>query len=536
MPPLPKGDGCPYEKTVHFAGADAHIGPLYGIMNFCWRVDVGIDPYKKDETMLKNLLIFQDGREIGSGTAGMGIQSLTLTQTVNAGTELTLGSVCASMLEATIYDGGTLHLAPGQGVTLYKVDDAGNRTQMGIFRLETVSRGGKNTYKILAYDWVTDLDRDITEWLNSLSGWPYSLRDLAYMTAAACGMEVAGTFPDLTVEKFTAKGLTGRHMMEWIGQVSGQFCKADAYGVLLFQWYTPAPETELTVFSQTGGEYTVAPIDNVRLALTEEDVGVCYPDTGENTYSIVGNYLLAGKSTQALRPIAQSLYDRLKTAVYTPCTIKAVTELDLKPGHIVTLGDKTVYIMSKTHSGQIETLESTGSYNRSCTTVRNDTSFRSLSGQVLEVKAQVEGLRVENRKGEDALARLEMNVSGISTQVSRQNALQENLTTQLTQLSQSATELSATVKTITQQGVSRVENEFGLTVDGSAVTIHRAGSEMENRLDETGMFVNRGQTPMLRADADGVLATDVTVRNYLVVGEHARFEDYGTGRTACFWI
>ena len=486
--------------------------------------------------MLKNLLILPNGEELSSGSAGMGIGSLTLTQTVNAGQELTVGSVCADMLEATIYDGGTLHLAPGQGVTLYKVDDAGNRTPMGHFRLETVSRGGKNTYKILAYDHVAQLDRDISQWLNGLSGWPYTLQDLAYMTARVCDLEVVGTFPDFTVEKFTANGLTARRLMEWIGQASGQFCKADAYGVLKFGWYTPAPEGELTVFSQTGGDYTVAPIDNVRLALTEQDVGVCYPDTGENTYSIVGNYLFAGKTTQQLRPIARQLYERLKTAVYTPCTVKAKTELAFQPGHILRLGDKDIYIMRKTQTGQLETLESTGSYNRSCPTVRNETSMKSLTGQVLEVKAQLEGLQVENRRGEDALARLHLQVDGIATEVSRQNAQQENLTTQLTQIAQSATDISLQVKSLQEQGVSKVENEFGLTIDGSAVRIHRAGSEMENRLDETGMFVNRGLTPMLRADDKGVLATDVTVRNYLVVGDHARFEDYGADRTACFWI
>jgi hypothetical protein len=59
---------------------------------------------------------------------------------------------------------------------------------------------------------------------------------------------------------------------------------------------------------------------------------------------------------------------------------------------------------------------------------------------------------------------------------------------------------------------------------------------MENRLDEKGMYVLRGGETMLKADADGVIATDVSVRNYLVVGEHARLEDYGQGRTACFYI
>ena len=142
----------------------------------------------------------------------------------------------------------------------------------------------------------------------------------------------------------------------------------------------------------------------------------------------------------------------------------------------------------------------------------SETTLKSLSGQVLEVKAEIDGLQVENRKGESELARLRLEVEGITAEVSRQSSQQEQLTTRLTQLSQSAEALSVSVKTIQEQGAAKVENAFGLTIDGSAVTIHRAGSEMHNRLDETGMFVSRGETPMLRADARGVLATDVSVR------------------------
>jgi len=63
---------------------------------------------------------------------------------------------------------------------------------------------------------------------------------------------------------------------------------------------------------------------------------------------------------------------------------------------------------------------------------------------------------------------------------------------------------------------------------------------MENLLDNTGMYVRRSGQVILQANAAGVVATDVTVRNYLVIGTHARLEDY-TGstdgnRTACFYL
>ena len=106
----------------------------------------------------------------------------------------------------------------------------------------------------------------------------------------------------------------------------------------------------------------------------------------------------------------------------------------------------------------------------------------------------------------------------------------------MTQIEQSADQIALSVQQIVDNGVSKVTTEFGLTVDGSCVDIHRSGTEMHNSLDETGMYVKRGNEVMLQANKDGVVATDVTIRNYLIVGSNARFEDYGTNRTACFYI
>jgi hypothetical protein len=50
------------------------------------------------------------------------------------------------------------------------------------------------------------------------------------------------------------------------------------------------------------------------------------------------------------------------------------------------------------------------------------------------------------------------------------------------------------------------------------------------------MQVLRSGTPILQADHNGVKATDVTVRNYLILGSHARLENYAGGRTACFYL
>ena len=135
---------------------------------------------------MKNLIILPDGTEIFSGDREItNIRSTYLKQCVNSETELTLGSVCASILECKIQTpNGALNLAAGTEVTLYKVDDSGTRHKVGPFTLEKPTRPSAHTYKITAYDRISWLDKDLTEWLTSLDEWPYSVFDFAHMVAA----------------------------------------------------------------------------------------------------------------------------------------------------------------------------------------------------------------------------------------------------------------------------------------------------------------------------------------------------------------
>ena len=91
------------------------------------------------------------------------------------------------------------------------------------------------------------------------------------------------------------------------------------------------------------------------------------------------------------------------------------------------------------------------------------------------------------------------------------------------------------VQTIRESGTQKVTTTSGYTFDDSGMHISKSGQEMENRLDHTGMYVQRSGDVILQANAAGVVAADVSVRNYLVVGEHARFEDY-EGGTGCFYV
>ncbi|MBO5130299.1 MAG: hypothetical protein J6B95_08155, partial [Oscillospiraceae bacterium] len=120
--------------------------------------------------MLRNLIVLPDGTEIFSGLGAYNaIKSVKFTGSVNEQTELALGSVCSSMMEASIITPyGGLNIAAGSEVTAYKVDDAGTKYPVGLYTLEKPTRPTANTYKITAYDRISWLDKDLTKWIAAL--------------------------------------------------------------------------------------------------------------------------------------------------------------------------------------------------------------------------------------------------------------------------------------------------------------------------------------------------------------------------------
>ena len=88
-------------------------------------------------------------------------------------------------------------------------------------------------------------------------------------------------------------------------------------------------------------------------------------------------------------------------------------------------------------------------------------------------------------------------------------------------------------------GVDRVVTKMGYTFDDNGLDISKSGEEIRNKLDNTGMYVTKDGNEILTANNRGVNATNLHANTYLIIGSgngRSRFEDYGTDRTACFWI
>lgn len=100
----------------------------------------------------------------------------------------------------------------------------------------------------------------------------------------------------------------------------------------------------------------------------------------------------------------------------------------------------------------------------------------------------------------------------------------------------SASDLTITVQREIANGVSSIRTNTGYTFDDNGLNISKEGEEMNNTLDNTGMFVKRDNDEVLGADATGVRTENLKVRKYLEMGLNSRFEDYKQVRTACFFV
>lgn len=102
-----------------------------------------------------------------------------------------------------------------------------------------------------------------------------------------------------------------------------------------------------------------------------------------------------------------------------------------------------------------------------------------------------------------------------------------------------ADQLAIAVEKHLGEGVESVKTRTGYLFNAEGLTISQAGNEIENHINNSGMYVMRNGQEVLAADKDGVKALNLHTETYLTIGKgdgKCRFEDYGVSRVGCFWI
>lgn len=371
--------------------------------------------------MYQSVLLLKDGTELTGDGASNAIKSITLHAAVNAGQEFTIGSAFSDYIEAEIWadPGGSLQITAGDALTLYRQDDAGNRTKVGVFYAEKPTRTKRNSYKITAYDNMSKLDTDFSGWLHANQAqFPKTIWQLVQLACQRAGVALASSSLPIngsySVQVFYADDLTCRQIISWAAEAAGCYAHMNADGKLQFLTYTDKRSTaKITPDGANGSiafyadglsyeDYTVKTIEKVQIRQSDSDVGVIYPDstTATNTYAVQGNLLLTTGTEANLKSVAQNLYNVLKNVTYTPCKVSVPSSSGLACGQIVHVKDArgrefNTYLMSATISSGKASFESVSSASRESSSAVNSQSYKNLTGKMLEIKTSVDGLEVK---------------------------------------------------------------------------------------------------------------------------------------------
>lgn len=418
--------------------------------------------------MLVHKLTLPDGSLLDAGA----IRSVTLTEQVNDQEDLCPGAACAACAEIELWaPKNGLQIAQGDELILTRADtETDTESQAGVFLAEKPEKVSANVIRVTAYDRMTLLDKDLSPWLREQQGaFPMALADLIRAVCGQCGVALAEDSLDglpngaYSVRAFYADNLTGRQLIQWAAQAACRFARMTPEGRLAFGWYestaawgigpgeekdartglrlagavlrTAAGEIWRFGMGRTGylsgtlsyADYTTAPIDKVQIRQSEEDVGVLYPEEeqGDNALVIQGNLLLTAESSESLRPVAQAIFEQMQTACYTPLSVsvQVVSEGMPAPGAMVTVADAygrtmRACVMERKLSGQRCTIEGTGNARRDSTGAVNRTTLKNLKGRMLEISANVEGLKITATELSGGMASLELSVEGLRTEVS----------------------------------------------------------------------------------------------------------------------
>ena len=482
--------------------------------------------------MFLHTITLADGAVLDSST----IRSVTLTEQVSDQDDLCPGAACAACAEIELWapENG-LNVTQGAELTLTRIDtESGAQETVGVFLAEKPVKTSANVVKVTAYDRMTLLDKDLSPWLREQQGdFPLTLKELVEAVCAQCGVTLADGALDgalntgYAVQAFYADSLTGRQLIQWAAQAMGRFARMTPAGALEFAWYTgfagytigPGSDavgvpTALGLLGPVLGtvdglvwtfrqpqngyfqgglsyeDYETAPIDKVQIKQSDDDVGVLYPpdETGTNALVIQGNLLLTTASADALRPVAQALYEQLQGVTYTPLEVSLPLTADAPaPGQIIAVTDAwgrslRAYVMQRTVSGQRMTLTCTGNARRDSTAAVNSQTYQNLQGKMLELQLGVDGLKVTASELQGDYAQLQLTVDGLASEVAD---VQGNVS----RLSQTVAGISTEVSNV-QGDMTRLEQ----TVDGLELTVVKDGEvRTAFAADSTSVTINSGR-------------------------------------------
>lgn len=258
--------------------------------------------------------------------------------------------------------------------------------------------------------------------------------------------------------------------------------------------------------------YTTDPIERVRINHSDSDVGVVFPTNATgNCFTVSGNMILGACTIADVSEVAASLYNTLSTITYTPAKIHVPRTIQVRAGDIIRLlmptGDViNTYAMRVSVSPSGTNIESTGDKSYNANAAVSSSRYANITGKVLEVTANADGLETKNTDLEGRVTRLSQTVSGLETSVLSTmkdvDSLREDTTAQQTSIIQTASSLisTATSTLVTKDALSeyssevtsqfeQTDKEFKLKFESQTSRIEEVNGDLQSKYEERTKYI-----------------------------------------------
>ena len=298
---------------------------------------------------------------------------------LNADTNLQVGDVVSASIKFKVKE--NIFSVDDRFSIFYSVND----TFIGQFYVTEVVKG-KTDYTITAYDAISKLDADSTEWKNSLTPLlPMTMGDILRSMRQKLSIPVYSyqfTNYNLTLDQnYFDDGLSYRQILSYMAAAAGGYAHMYSDG-------TPNnPHTYLQIRSLGGSsvksftssnyktleqaDYICPAIDTVWVGIQDGDIGTYSPVSsegmGDNVLKIYNNPFLYINDTNqsAIQTAVDNIYNAVSGISYKPFKITSFTD-EFVPlnGEPITINGDLSYPFSVTWNKSGVTYESTGDPSR----------------------------------------------------------------------------------------------------------------------------------------------------------------------------
>lgn len=513
------------------------------------------DLYNQD-SVDKQISIVFDGGELTN--TDLYSESFELEESICSENELVFGSCEASMIKFKIAN--NVDSLKDKWLTVSEILDgkAEEPFQFGKYKVYSdVPSGDRNYRNITAYDSMYDIiNADVSDWYNALE-FPMTqktFRDSFFKYLGIAQEEVALIHDELELEKtISGTGISGKLIIVSICELNGVFGHINRNGNFAYISLSEEIEEISTYISCEYEDFETNCITKLQIRQEENDVGES-AGNGDNCYIIEGNFLVYGKESEELQGIAEAILEKIQAVFYRPFNAQLPGNPCIEVGDKICIQAKNKeinsYVLTRTLKG-IQSLkdtfgaEGTLEYKENVNSVKKD--IQQLKGRSNVLERTLESTRSEITDIEAGLnTKIEQNTESINASAQRietsTNEAIESVNSDIETLTKkveatmTAEDVKLEIKTELDNGVDKVTTSTGYTFDDEGLEIAKSDSEMSTKITHDGMSVNKNGETVLSATSAGVDATNLHATTYLIVGENSRFEDYGNGRTGCFWI